>query len=111
MRISKRILQENKACQIFPNISYPLIHTHACAYLGLRNVRFVSCNTRFEIRLFALLPSSYDFYSKYYKLRQSFLEKVATCTSSNPFGLIFLMNIAPNTLAVAIKALVNIACF
>ena len=41
-RISKRVLQESKARQIFQkmNISYPLRHTRACAYRGVRNVRF-----------------------------------------------------------------------
>ena len=41
-RISKRVLQENKARQIprKMNISYPLIRTGACAYQGIRNVRF-----------------------------------------------------------------------
>ena len=41
-RISKRVLQENKARQIFQktNISYPLIRTPSCAYQGVRNVRF-----------------------------------------------------------------------
>ena len=39
-RISKRLLQENKARQIFrkKNISYLLICTSACAYQGVRNV-------------------------------------------------------------------------
>ena len=41
-RILKRVFQENKARQIFrrTNISNPLIHTHTCAYQGVRNVRF-----------------------------------------------------------------------
>ena len=41
-RISKRMLQENKACQIFrkTNMSYPLIRTRACAYQGVRNICF-----------------------------------------------------------------------
>ena len=41
-QISKRVFQENKACQIFrkTNISYPLIRTRMCAYQGGRNVRF-----------------------------------------------------------------------
>ena len=41
-QISKRVLQKNKACQIFRkmNDSYPLIHTHTYAYQGVRNVRF-----------------------------------------------------------------------
>ena len=40
-RISKRVLQENKARQIFreTNISYHMIRTRACAYQGV-NVRF-----------------------------------------------------------------------
>ena len=42
-RISKRVFQENKACQIFrkTNISYPLIRTRTGAYRGIRNVRFL----------------------------------------------------------------------
>ena len=41
-RISKRVLQENKARQFFRKtiVSYPLILTHAYAYHGLRNVCF-----------------------------------------------------------------------
>ena len=41
-RISRRVFQENKACQIFrkTNISYPLIRTRTCAYQGVRNIRF-----------------------------------------------------------------------
>ena len=41
-RISKRVLQENKARQISrkTNISYPLIRTRVCACQGVRNVRF-----------------------------------------------------------------------
>ena len=40
--MSKRVLQENKARQIFrkANISYHLILTRVRAYQGLRNVRF-----------------------------------------------------------------------
>ena len=39
---NKRVLQENKARQIFrkTNNSYPLIRTLACTYQGIRNVRF-----------------------------------------------------------------------
>ena len=41
-RISKRVLQENKARQILrkTNISYTLIRLRACAYQGVGNVRF-----------------------------------------------------------------------
>ena len=41
-RISKQMLQENKARQIFrkTNISYPLIRTRMCTYQGVRNVQF-----------------------------------------------------------------------
>ena len=48
-RISKRVFQENKARQIFrkTNISYPLIRTPACAYQGVRNVRFSENFARF----------------------------------------------------------------
>ena len=68
-RISKQMLRENKLRQIYrkTNISYPLISTLACAYQGVRNIYFseiwcalffcFSCNTRFEVRTFALLPT------------------------------------------------------
>ena len=41
-RISKRVLQENKAGQIFRKMKffYPLIRTRTCACYGVRNVRF-----------------------------------------------------------------------
>ena len=41
-RISKRVFQENKACQIFRKtiIPYLLIRTSSCTYQGARNVRF-----------------------------------------------------------------------
>ena len=46
------------------NISYPAIHTCTCVYQGVRNVYFSEslvalflCYLRFEIRLFALLPT------------------------------------------------------
>ena len=41
-RISKWLLQENRARQIFrkTNISYPLIRTLTCAYHVGRNIRF-----------------------------------------------------------------------
>ena len=40
--MSKRVLQENKARQVFRkmNISYPMNGKRACAYHGVRNVRF-----------------------------------------------------------------------
>ena len=61
------MLQENKARQIFQknNVSYTLIRTRTCSYQGLKNVRrkiwhaLISCNTRFEIRPFSLLPNEY----------------------------------------------------
>ena len=66
-RISKRVLQENKARHVFQKtkISYPYVsYARACAYQGLemfvlRKIwrALFSCNTRFEIRLFALLPT------------------------------------------------------
>ena len=64
VRISKRVLQENKARQIFrkTTIFYPLIRTRACQ--GVRTVRFsenlacfVFLNTHFKVRPFALLPT------------------------------------------------------
>ena len=62
-RISKRVFQENKACQIFRkmNISYPLIiSTRTCAQQGVRNVRFskfgVFCFLETPVLRFVLLP-------------------------------------------------------
>ena len=63
-RISKRVLKENKAGQIFRKaiVSYPLIRTRTCAYQGNKIFVFrkicgalFSCNTYFEICPFALL--------------------------------------------------------
>ena len=60
-QISKLVLQENKAREIFRkmNISCPLIRTRVCVYQGVRNVRFsenftrfVFCSARFEIHPF-----------------------------------------------------------
>ena len=72
-QISKRVLQENKPCQIFgkkTNTSYPLIRILTCAYQGVRNACFsknlaclFSCNPCFEIRLSASLRTNW------YKLR------------------------------------------
>ena len=70
-RISKRVLQENKSCQIFQKtkISYPPpLLTRACVHQGVRNVCFLwkicctlfSCYTRFKIRPFALLSVKYS---------------------------------------------------
>ena len=62
VRISKRLLQENKARQNFwkINISYTLTNTRTCACQGVRNVRKIwralfSCINRFEIRSFVIL--------------------------------------------------------
>ena len=53
-RISKRVLQEYRACQIFrkTNIFYPLIIVFQKIHRAL-----FSCNTSFEICPFALLPT------------------------------------------------------
>ena len=66
-QISKRLLQENKACQIFRKNEHflpPDIHT-CVGVSGVRNVRFLenlACfvffNIRFEIRPFSLLPTN-----------------------------------------------------
>ena len=63
-RISKRVLQENKARQIFwkTNISYPLICTRACQRVRTvcfsENLAcFVFLNPNFKVRPFALLPT------------------------------------------------------
>ena len=59
-RISKRVLQENKARQIFQkiNISYPLnaqlrvrIRGKKCSFFRKFGALFFSCSTHFEIRL------------------------------------------------------------
>ena len=66
--ISKQVLQENQARQIFrkTNISDTLIRTRTRVCQGVRNVRFsenLAClicrNTSFEIRHFALLPTTW----------------------------------------------------
>ena len=71
---SKRVFQENKARQIFrkTNIFYPLIRTRACAYQGVKDVRFsenlacfVFLSTCSEIRPFALLPTTCLRYKQY----------------------------------------------
>ena len=59
-RISKRLSQVNKACQVFckTNISYPVIRTRACAYQRVRNVHFaenLACFFFFAIGPFAVL--------------------------------------------------------
>ena len=48
-RIAKRVLQENKARQIFrkANIYNPLIRTGMCAYQGVKNVCFPENLARF----------------------------------------------------------------
>ena len=65
-RISKRVFQENRACQIFrkTNISYPDMHTYVRVSGCKKSLFFqkvcralFSWNTRFEIRLFVLLPT------------------------------------------------------
>ena len=67
-RISKQVIQKNKARQIIQktNISSSLMRTRACDYQGVKNVRFrkiwralFSYNTGFDIRTFALLPTSF----------------------------------------------------
>ena len=59
-RISKRVLQENKARQIFQKmkISYPLMFVFRKICRGL-----FSCNTRFENLFFALLPTFCSFHT------------------------------------------------
>ena len=75
--ISKQVLQENKAYQIFQktNIFYLLIHIRVCVYQGVRNVSFLEylmCfiffNTHFEIRPFVLLSVTYGSFSSLSKL-------------------------------------------
>ena len=67
-RISKRVLQENKARQIVQKTKafYPLIRASRCAYQGVRDCFFFSeiwralfsCKIRFDIRPFAVLPTN-----------------------------------------------------
>ena len=62
-RITKRVLQVNKARSIFrkTNVSYPLIH----ASKRIRGFKFgkfgplFSCDTRFEVHPFSLLPTNF----------------------------------------------------
>ena len=64
-RTSKRVLQENKAREIFQkiNIFNPLISTRASAYQGIRNIfrkirrALFSYNTRFAVCPFTSLPT------------------------------------------------------
>ena len=86
-RISKRAFQENKAHQIFrkTNISYPLIPLRTCAYQEVRNYRFsenlacfVFLNVRFEIRPFALLPTTSGFYLNWILWEKTLLEIYST---------------------------------
>ena len=86
-RISKRVLQENKAPQISPTPPPPSPPVCVSGWQEMFVFRKIwralfSCNTRFEIRPFTLLPMGYDFCSKDQKLCQSFLEKVTKCASS-----------------------------
>ena len=59
-RISKQVLQENKAHEIFrkTDISYPLIRGWEMFVFRKIWRALFSCNTRFEIRPFALLPTN-----------------------------------------------------
>ena len=54
-RISKLVLQENKARQIFQkrNISYPLMGTRTCAHQEVRNVCFLG---KFSLLCFLVTP-------------------------------------------------------
>ena len=61
-RISERVFQENKACQIFrkTNISHPVILPRTCRYQGVRNIHFpgkfsVLCFLETPVLIFALL--------------------------------------------------------
>ena len=75
-RISKQVLIENKARQVFrkTNISYPLIRTRICAYQGVRNVRFSEYLACFfflvtPVLRFALLPYSDELTAESCQLR------------------------------------------
>ena len=70
-QISKQVLQENKARQIFQkktNIFYLMIRTRTCAFQGGKKCSFIgkfgvlfSCNTHFKIGPFAFLPTDWSF--------------------------------------------------
>ena len=59
-RISTRVLQENKARQVFlnNNIFYPLIQWEMFVFRKIWHALF-SCNTRVEIPPFALLTNEF----------------------------------------------------
>ena len=54
-KISKRVLQENKARQIFrkANTSYPFIRTRTCVYQRVRNICFLG---KFGVLCFLVAP-------------------------------------------------------
>ena len=64
MRVSKRVFQENKACQNCPKNEHFLLsdtHTYVCVSGGVRNVGFwgnfgVLCSLETPVFRFALLP-------------------------------------------------------
>ena len=65
-RISKRVFQENRACQIFrkTNISYPMICTRTCAYQGVRKVCFFR---KFAVLCFLETPVLRFAFLSYYR--------------------------------------------
>ena len=66
VRISRRRLQGNRACQIFQktNISRPLIRTRSYTYQGVRNFRILfPCYLCFEICSLTLLPRIIAYFS------------------------------------------------
>ena len=70
-RISKLVLQENKARQVFrkTNISYPRLRIRGkkCSFFFQKIWRALfSWNTRFEIYPFTVLPTKHAFYPRYY---------------------------------------------
>ena len=101
-QISERVLQENKARQIFRkmNISYTPIHIRACCVSRGTKCScffFFFCNTSFEIHPFALLPTKtcLDWSLKSIMMKQedesTYKIKMSYRQSKSPFPLSHLI--------------------
>ena len=76
MRISKRVLQENKVRQISEKRTFLTRSTHTLVYVsGGKKFRFLE-NFRFEIRLSTLLPTNFGFL-QYYQLTLSWCRSLS----------------------------------
>ena len=75
MQISKRVFQENNACQIFrkTNISYPLIRRRTCSFLGKFGVLF-SWNTFWDLHVCVSGGKKCSFFGKFRVLCFFFLK-------------------------------------